>query len=83
MLSPWVALYFGLTIITTAFTIWFWKGRSRHEDWDEEKQFLKDLYQAKGLMDLANSFKRSSSTIHFTEDDDSEVEPKTPIASST
>lgn len=81
ILSPWVALYFGLTIITTVFTIRLWKGRSNHEDWDEEGQFLRDLNRAKKLMDQATKFKRSTSVVHVAQDD-TEVEVKSPISSS-
>lgn len=82
ILSPWVALYFGLTIITTVFTIWFWKGRSKHEDWDEEGQFKKDLDNAKSWIDLATNLKRSNSAVHGVQDDTSEVEDKSPVSSS-
>lgn len=82
ILSPWVALYFGLTIITTAFTVWFWRGRSNREDWDVEGQFKRELDSAKSLMDKATNFKRSNSTVDVAQDDTSEVEVKSPISSS-
>lgn len=76
IISPWVALYFALTVITTAFTIWFWNRRRDREDRDAEKQFAVDLEAAKNFMDIA-SLKRFNSGTQATEIDELETETKT------
>lgn len=76
ILSPWIALYFGLTLITTAFTIWVSRRQSDQEEKDVEKQFMKELEGAKILMDLA-SLKRSNSGMFSVSEAELETDTKT------
>lgn len=39
---------------------------------------MRDLDDAKSLMDLATNFKRSNSVVHVAQEDTSEVEVKSP-----
>lgn len=78
IVSPWVALYFGLTGITTVFALLYWNRRKTYEEWDSKEQFIKDLEGARNWMNLA-TLSRSDIEQHDAEDAESEDKAKAPI----
>ncbi|KAK6216304.1 NRPS protein [Pestalotiopsis sp. IQ-011] len=60
MISPYVAIYFGLTLIITAVTVRFWVWRSKGKDGNDEKikrldariaTILQDMLDSDGMLD--------------------------------
>ncbi|CAN8103076.1 unnamed protein product [Discula destructiva] len=62
VVSPWVALYFGLAAIATGFTLLYWHRRITHEEPEFKQNFFDDLESARQLMDEA-SRKRPNSML--------------------
>lgn len=79
MISPWVALYFGLTVISTAFAILYWKRRGTTEECDSKDQFMHDLEGAREWMDEA-SLRRSHSEKQDSEKAESVSDVEGPVA---
>lgn len=43
MISPWIALYIGFTVILTGITVWRWKKWTTEEEKNALMQLKKDL----------------------------------------
>lgn len=59
IISPWIVLYFGLTAITTVFTIVCWNRRRNQDERDLKLQFMKDVEGAREWLDEAGSLRSS------------------------
>ncbi len=49
MVSPWVAVYFGITIFTTIATVWRFKEWAKKQDLDAELAVYAQVENASGL----------------------------------
>lgn len=79
LISPWVALYFGLTAITTAFAILYWKKRGSNEESDSKNQFMNDLEGARAWMNEASLRRSYSAQSHNTESAKSVSDEERPV----